>query len=458
MMRVSIIGAGYVGLVTGACLADKGVQVRCVDIDAERVRQVNRARAPIHEPGLDELLARTVGAHLQATTDLAEAVKWSDVTIIAVGTPLRHGEIDLQYVRTAAEEIGAALRDRDSERYHVTVVKSTVVPGTTNDVVIRALQAASGRRAGDDFGVGVNPEFLTEGQAIADFMAPDRIVLGGLNERTLDVIDSLYAAFPDAPRIRTNNSTAELIKYASNALLATMISFTNEIGNLASALADIDVAEVMRGVHNSRYLSPRLADGTRVKAPITSFLEAGCGFGGSCLPKDVGALISHGRAAGTSMRLLEAVIDTNIGQPSRLVDLARDGLGTLCSKRVSVLGLAFKPDTDDVRESPAFPVIEQLRIEGAIVTAHDPVALPGARAGLEAQDVTVAEDLEQAIEGADAVVIVTRWDQFEALPQMLADRAEQPLVVDGRRMIACSAVARYAGIGLGRKTTRACAN
>jgi UDPglucose 6-dehydrogenase len=453
-MRISIIGTGYVGLVTGACLADKGLQVRCVDIDAERVRQVNAAQAPIHEAGLDALLERTVNRTLQATTDLAAAVRWSDVTMVAVGTPLRDGHIDLQYVRTAAEQIGAALRDREGDRYHVTVVKSTVVPGTTNDVVLPALEAASGKRAGDGLGVGVNPEFLTEGQAVADFMAPDRIVLGGLDERTLDVIEDLYAAFPDAPRIRTNNSTAELIKYTSNALLATMISFANEIGNLAAALGDVDVADVMRGVHNSRYLSPWLDDGTRIKAPITSFLEAGCGFGGSCLPKDVAALITHGAETGTSMRLLQAVIETNVGQPARLVDLARAGLGTLDGKRVTVLGLAFKPDTDDLRESPAFPVIDRFLSEGALVTAHDPVAMAGARQRINGQNVAFADDLEQAIEAADAVVIVTRWQQFDSLPNILTQRERQPLIVDGRRMLARDSVAHYAGIGLGTRAAR----
>jgi UDPglucose 6-dehydrogenase len=452
-MRVAIVGTGYVGLVTGACLADKGLHVRCVDIDAERVRQVNLAQAPIHEVGLDALLERTVGAGLQATTDLAAAVSWSDVTLVAVGTPLREGRIDLQHVRAAAEQIGAALRDRQGGRYHVTVIKSTVVPGTTNKVVIPALEAASGKRAGEDFGVGVNPEFLTEGQAIADFMAPDRIVLGGLDARTLDSIEDLYAAFPDAPRVRTNNSTAELIKYTSNALLATMISFANEIGNLAAALGDIDVADVMRGVHSSNYLSPRLADATRVRAPITAFLEAGCGFGGSCLPKDVGALISHGTEAGASMRLLQAVIDTNSGQPARLVDLARAGLGTLEGKRITVLGLAFKPDTDDLRESPAFPIIDQLLGEGAIVTAHDPVAMAPARQRINGQRVHFVEPLEQAIEAADAVLIVTRWDQFKALPEIIAARAKQPLVVDGRRMLARDSVAKYVGIGLGNPHT-----
>lgn len=452
-MRISIVGTGYVGLVTGACLADKGLQVRCIDIDAERVRQVNLAQAPIHEAGLDALLKRTAGANLQATTDLAEAVRWSDVTMIAVGTPFCNGRIDLRYVQAAADQIGAALRERQGDRYHLTVVKSTVVPGTTNNVVVPALEAASGKRAGEDFGVGVNPEFLTEGQAIADFMAPDRIVLGGLDERTIDVLEGLYAAFPDAPRIRTNNSTAELIKYTSNALLATMISFANEIGNLASAMRDVDVAEVMRGVHNSNYLSPRLADGTRLKAPITSFLEAGCGFGGSCLPKDVRALITHGTEAGASMRLLQAVIDTNVAQPSRLVDLARAGLGTLDRKRVTVLGLAFKPDTDDLRESPAFPIIDQLLSEGALVTAHDPVAIAGARTRNNGESVAFVEHLDQAIEAADAVMIVTRWGQFDELPKIIAAHDKQPLVVDGRRMLPRNSVAKYAGIGLGTPQT-----
>jgi UDPglucose 6-dehydrogenase/GDP-mannose 6-dehydrogenase len=406
----------------------------------------------MHEAGLEALLKRTVGANLLATTDLAAAVRWSDVTVIAVGTPLRDGHIDLQHVRMAAGQVGAALGGRESNRYHVTVVKSTVVPGTTSHVVAPALEAASGRRAGPDFGVGVNPEFLTEGTAVADFVTPDRIVIGGIDDRSVDTIERLYPAFPDAPRVRTNPSTAELIKYTSNALLATMISFCNEIGNLATALGDVDVAEVTAGVHQSIYLSPRLPDGTRVRAPLSSFLEVGCGFGGSCLPKDVGALIAHGEQSGTPMRLLRSVLDINAGQPGQLVALARDGLGGLDGRRVAVLGLAFKPDTDDLRESPAFPVIDGLRAEGAVVTAHDPVAVPAARARL-ARDVATTDDLEMALTDADAVVIVTRWDQYQAVPKILIDRDPQPLVVDGRRMLDRDSIARYTGIGLGAELT-----
>jgi len=453
-MRVSIIGAGYVGLVTGACLADNGHEVRCVDIDAARVERINAGEAPIHEEGLPDLLARTIGDRLEATTDLAGAVDWSDLTMLAVGTPLGDdGTIDLRFVTAAAEQVGGALRDRDPDRYHVTVVKSTVVPGTTSRVVTPALETASGRRAGLDFGVGVNPEFLTEGTAVADFMAPDRIVIGGIDDRTVNAIEQLYTAFPDAPLVRSNPSTAELIKYTSNALLATMISFSNEIGNLAAALGDVDVADVTAGVHESIYLSPRLHDGSRVRAPLASFLEAGCGFGGSCLPKDVGALIAHGKHSDTPMRLLQAVLDINAGQPGRLVALTRDGLGGLDSRRVTVLGLAFKPDTDDLRQSPAFPVIDGLRAEGAVVTAHDPVAVPAARARL-VDDVAMTDDLETALTDADAVVIVTRWDQYLVVPKIIADRDPQPLIVDGRRMLEPDSVARYTGIGIGADLTK----
>jgi UDPglucose 6-dehydrogenase/GDP-mannose 6-dehydrogenase len=446
-MRVSIIGAGYVGLVTGACLADKGLQVACVDIDPDRVRQINAGRTPIHEDGLGPLLQRHAGHNLTATTDLAGAVRASDLTMIAVGTPLRDGQIDLTYVREAARQVGEAVADHDG--YHVTVVKSTVVPGTTDRVVIPALEEASGKRVGSDLGVGTNPEFLTEGQAVRDFMSPDRIVIGGVDERTVAVIDRLYEGFGHTPRILTNNATAELIKYTSNALLATMISFSNEIANLATALGGIDVVDVMRGVHTSHYLSPRGPDGQRIPAPITSFLEAGCGFGGSCLPKDVGALIRHGQDAGQPMRVLDAVLRTNVEQPGRLITVLRERLGPLRDRRVTVLGLAFKPDTDDVRESPAFGVIRQLLAQHATVTAYDPVANRAAQRALPDADISFADDLKQAVAEADAIVIITRWEQFQAVPAIIATADPQPLVVDGRRMLDPRSVNRYAGIGLG---------
>jgi UDPglucose 6-dehydrogenase len=445
-MRVSIVGAGYVGLVTGSCLADHGHEVVCVDVDEEKVAQLSSGTSPIYEPGLDELIGRNSGRRLRATTDLRRAVEESELTLIAVGTPSTEGAIDLSAVLEATRAVGGALASKDD--YHVVVVKSTVVPGTTDRIALPLLEESSGKHATSDFGVGVNPEFLTEGQAVADFMSPDRIVLGGIDERSIDVLAGLYETFPQTiPRLRTNTRTAEMIKYASNALLAAMISFANEIGNLCAAVGDVDVVDVMHGVHESRYLTPLAADGSPVRAPIAAFLEAGCGFGGSCLPKDVRALIAEGEGLGLPMRMLRATIETNDSQPDEVLRLVETRLPELHGAQVTVLGLAFKPDTDDVRESPAIPIVERLLDRGASVTIHDPVAhqIPPA---LQERGVDFEPDLGAAVRGADAIVLVTRWEHFLGLPAILAGMNGAPAVVDGRRMLDKHGVASYAGIGL----------
>jgi UDPglucose 6-dehydrogenase/GDP-mannose 6-dehydrogenase len=444
-MRVSIVGTGYVGLVSGACLAEVGHDCTCVDIDQAKVNSINAGRPPIHESGLEDLLRRNVGSRLRATSDLRAAVVATDVTLIAVGTPFDGSRIDLRYIREAAREIGAALREKSS--YHVVVVKSTVVPGTTDEVVLPMLEEASGKRAGVDFGVGMNPEFLTEGVAVNDFMAPDRIVLGGIDGRTIDTLAELYAGFPGVPVMRTNNKTAEMIKYASNATLATLISFANEIGNLCATFEDLDVADVMTGVHLAHYFSPILEDGRRVRAPISAFLWAGCGFGGSCLPKDVKALSAHGAARGQPMRLLDEVIRINQAQPQRVVRIVEERLGTLSGKRIAVLGLAFKQETDDVRESPAIPVVRMLVERGAEVKAYDPVALQTGRAVLAGLPVQFSETLEDVVKLVEAVVICTRWDEFRRVPALLARDPASPWLVDGRRMLEPQSYTRYAGIG-----------
>ncbi|MCS6944484.1 MAG: UDP-glucose/GDP-mannose dehydrogenase family protein [Sutterellaceae bacterium] len=442
-MRICVVGTGYVGLVSGACFAEIGHDCICVDLDVSKVERINRGEAPIHEAGLADLLARHAGARLRATTDLAAAVRDSDLTFIAVGTPFDGQRIDLSQVIQAARAIGAALRDKRD--YHAVIVKSTVVPGTTDDVVRPELEHASRKRAGVDFGVGMNPEFLTEGVAVRDFMQPDRLVLGGIDERTIRLQRAVYAPFAATPVLETNNKTAEMIKYASNAVLATLISYSNEIANLCSALGGVDVADVMRGVHLARYFTTRLPDGARIPAGITSFLWAGCGYGGSCLPKDTQALAAHGAAHGAPMPLLEAVIETNRRQPARMIALLQRHFPCLAGLRISVLGVAFKEDTDDVRDSPALPIVRALLQHGARVTAYDPVArVNGQR--LLPPEVTWVEELEQAL-AADAVLLLTRWRQFERLPALLAARADPPLVVDGRRMLAPASVPRYDGIG-----------
>jgi UDPglucose 6-dehydrogenase len=444
-VRIAIVGSGYVGLVTGACLADRGHAVVCTDVDPQRVALVQRGRAPFHEPGLAPLLQRHAGRRLQATVEIERAVTESDLVFICVGTPLAGDRIDLTAVQAAARRIGVGLRR--VSWYQAVVVKSTVVPGTTEEVVGPILEATSGKKPGPDFGLGVNPEFLTEGEAVHDFFFPDRLVLGGVDERTIALLDDVYASFNTVPRIRTNPRTAEMIKYASNALLATSISFANEIANLCAALGGIDVADVMRGVHLSRYLTLPGGPAGDIPASIASFLWAGCGFGGSCLPKDLKAICTHGRLRGVPMQLLEAVLAVNAGQPVQLLRLLRKHHDPLSGTRVTVLGLSFRPNTDDLRESPAIPVIRSLLTEGALVTAYDPAAMPNAARLFAGESVAFADSLQQAVTKADAIIIVTCWPEFSRLPTLLQDVEPQPVVIDGRRMLDPDSVARYEGIG-----------
>ena len=371
-MKISVIGTGYVGLVSGVCFAEIGHNVICVDKDKTKVDQINLGKSPIYEEGLSELLTKHINSNLHATTNLQTAVMETSLTIIAVGTPYDGNAIDLQYIEQVSKEIGEILKDKKT--YHVVVVKSTVVPGTTDEIVLPLLEKYSEKKAGLDFGVGMNPEFLREGTAIADFMQPDRIVLGGIDNESQNKLDEAYAPFFDTDKLKTDNKTAEMIKYTSNSLLATLISFSNEIGNLCASLGDMDALEVMRGVHLDKRISPILKNGQRISPSITSYLEAGCGFGGSCFPKDVKALISHGINAGEKMQLLSSVININNDQPKKVLNLLSKHYPELENKKIAILGLAFKPGTNDMRESPAIPIVNDLLYKKAIITAYDPVA------------------------------------------------------------------------------------
>jgi UDPglucose 6-dehydrogenase/GDP-mannose 6-dehydrogenase len=445
-MKLSIVGTGYVGLVTGVCLADKGHQVVCVDVDEDKVQQINAGKTPFYEPGLAVLLAKNVVAgRLYATTGLEQAVRESDLTLIAVGTPFNRDTIDLTFVRKCAAQVGVALRAKNA--YHVVVVKSTVVPGTTDGVVRPILEKESGKVVGRDLGLGMNPEFLSEGEAVHDFMQPDRIVLGGIDERTRDSLAMVYRSFEGVPVLRTTNKTAEMIKYVSNALLATLISFSNEIGNLCSDLGGVDCVDVMEGVHLSHYLMPVTENG-RVRAPIASFVAAGCGFGGSCLPKDVKALIACGNGAESRMGLLKEVIRINEDQPRRMIQLLKERVADLRGVWVAVLGLAFKPDTDDLRESPAIRLIDLLLNEGAQVLAYDPVAMPAARKTFADWQITYCESLEEAVRRASALVLVTSWKEFEEIPELMSKLGRDPVLLDSRRQLDRHKIKNYLGVGL----------
>lgn len=410
-MNISIIGTGYVGLVTGACLTRLGHRVICVDQLAERVERIAQAQTPFFEPGLDALVAEAVSSNLlSATTDLAAAVDETEVTLIAVGTPDLGGRIDLSQIEAAASAIGAALRDKAA--YHVVAVKSTVVPGTTEGPVRRALEQAAGKPVGDGIGLCMNPEFLREGTAIEDFMTPDRIVIGAFDERSAATMAAMYDVF-DCPKLVMAIGNAEFTKYASNALLATLISFSNELACLCEATPGADAEVVMDGLHLDKRLSP-IVDGKRVQPGILSYLRPSSGYGGSCLPKDVAALLGFARAKGVGTPLLEAVAQVNKARTAAVLDLAEDRIGAFAGRKVGVLGLAFKAGTDDLRHSPAILLVEQMRDRGADITVYDPVATDLARPIFNGT-VKYAETAIDALQDGDVAVIGTGWPDWGQL-------------------------------------------
>lgn len=437
-MKISVMGTGYVGLVSGTCLAERGHQVTCIDIRSEVVQEINAGRPPIHEVGLDNLLrsARDTG-RLCATTDAKTAILDSDVTLICVGTPTVDGRMDMSQIVAAAEEIGSALANKPG--YHVVAVKSTVLPGTTEGPVKAAIESHSGKKVGDGWGLCMNPEFLREGRAVEDFRVPDRIVVGATDSMTAEVFLNVYAEFA-CPKLVTTPRTAEMIKYVSNSLLATMISFSNEIGNMCSAVPGVDARLVWKGVHLDRRLTP--IDGqVGGAAGVTEYLWHGLGFGGSCFPKDVAALRSFGRTVGEQTRMLDAVLDINADQPLRMVALLEKELN-LAGKTVAVLGLAFKPGTDDMRESPALPLVAELRKKGAKVLAHDPIAMPHARQRPEFRDVMFAAEWAEALRKSDACCLVTAWPEYRNIrPTDFQKLMTRALVIDGRGVFEPAAMA-----------------
>jgi UDPglucose 6-dehydrogenase len=430
-MRIAVVGTGYVGLVTATGLAGSGHDVTCVDSDRGRVDSTNRGVPPFYEPGLGELLASALrDGRLRATSDLDEAVSGAEVTFIAVGTPSKDGDIDLTALCAATEAIGHSLSRSDSWR--LVVVKSTVVPGTTDTLVRGILERASGRKAGS-FGLCMNPEFLREGTAVEDFMKPDRIVIGQWDERSGKTLAEVYRSF-DCPTLFTSLRNAEMTKYASNALLATLISFSNEMAALCEATPGTDVEEVIDALHLDRRLST-VVNGRRCAPGILTYLRAGCGFGGSCLPKDVLALRQFALKRGVAAPILDAVMAVNAARPASIVARTEEALGGLDGAAVAVLGLAFKPGSDDLRDSPALKIIELLFQKSAAVRAFDPCVSRLGEA-LSRYPVTLSPSPEALLEGADAAVLVTAWPEFQRLDwTTLCRRMRRPVIVDGRNML-----------------------
>ena len=396
-MNVVMIGAGYVGLVSGACFAEFGANVVCVDKDKSKIDSLLSGGIPIYEPGLDELVKRNIEAgRLGFSTDLKEAVNAADLIFIAVGTPTRRGDghADLKYVYAAAEELAGYLNG-----YTVIVDKSTVPVGTARQVA----RIISKTNPDADFDVASNPEFLREGSAIPDFMRPDRVVLGVESERAETLLRELYRPLNliEAPIHVTDLESAELIKYAANAFLATKISFINEISQPCEKVG-ADVHSVEKGMG---------LDGRIGK----KFLHAGPGYGGSCFPKDTLALIRIAQEHGASCRIVESVVEVNAAQKAKMVSKVRDALGgSESDKHIAVLGLTFKPETDDMRDSPSLAILPALLDKGAIIKAHDPQGVDEAK-GLLPEGIQYCDDVYETLENADAVVLMTEWNQYRGL-------------------------------------------
>jgi len=436
-MRVAMIGTGYVGLVSGACFADFGHDVTCVDKDADKIAALMRGEMPIYEPGLGELVANNVrGGRLNFTTELAGAVQSADAVFIAVGTPSRRGDghADLSYVFDAAREIAGAI-----DGFTVVITKSTVPVGT-GDEVERIVRET---RADADCAVVSNPEFLREGAAIRDFKHPDRIVVGTEESRAREVMTDLYRPLflNRSPLMFTDRRTAELIKYAANAFLATKITFINEIADLAEKVG-ADVQEVARGIGLDNRIGAK-------------FLHAGPGYGGSCFPKDTVALLKTGQDNGAPLRIVETVVAVNDARKRAMARKVSNVLGgDMRGKTVAVLGLTFKPNTDDMREAPSIPLITALQDMGAQVRAYDPEGMKQATGAVDR--VTFCKDAYSCAEGASALVIVTEWEQFRALDfARLREVMERPVMVDLRNIYRPEEVERhgfvYESVGRGTK-------
>ncbi len=438
-MKISIVGTGYVGLVTGACLADAGNDVLCLDLDESKIKILKDGGIPIHEPGLLDIVRKNVAAgRLRFTTSVEESVAFGLVQFIAVGTPPdEDGSADLKYVLAAARNIG---RHMTSEK--VVVDKSTVPVGTADKVRAAITDELAQRKSDLPFHVVSNPEFLKEGAAVEDFQRPDRIVVGVDSARATDVMRQIYAPFQrnhDKLMVMDVRS-AELTKYAANAMLATRISFMNELANLAETLG-ADIEQVRMGIGSDSRIG-------------YSFLYAGCGYGGSCFPKDVKALIKTAAENGHMLQVLTAVEDANEAQKSVLVNKITQALGNdLKGKRFALWGLAFKPNTDDMREAPSRVIVDALLARGATVCAYDPVAIDEARR-VFGTSIDYANRAVDAIEGADALVIVTEWKEFRSPSfDLLAERLKTKRIFDGRNLYDPAMPAQYGLIyeAIGRK-------
>ena len=427
--KVSILGTGFIGLCSAACFAQKDIQVFASTHNEKKANQINNFVSPFFEDGLPEMLTE-IGKHkaelLKCLTDPVQAVLESDITMITQGTPMRQDKsIDLGYIESTAKEIGEALKK--SDKYHLIVVRSTVVPGTTRNLVGKTITEVSGKEPGKDFGLCMQPEFLAEGRSIEDTLRPDRIIIGEVDERSGAMLQEFYEYFygdhlKNCPIKRMNLESAELVKYGNNCLLATKISYANEFANFAELVPNVDVVQVMEGVGMDYRINHR-------------FLRPGVGFGGACFHKDVNAITKWSRSMGYVSKILEAVLERNDLRAIRIVDIAEGLIGKLDGKKITLLGLSFKPGTDDMREAPSIRVINELLKRNVTdIVGYDPKAKESAEEAI-GDKIKYADSIKDALKDSECALLITEWDEFKTLsPDHFKNSMKTPNLVDGRRI------------------------
>ena len=426
---VSILGTGFIGLCSAACFADKNIKVLASTHNEKKANMINDGKAPFYEADLQEMMDDIKANKpelLQCLLDPVKAVLETDISMITQGTPMREDKsINLGYIESTAREIGKALKQKES--YHLVVVRSTVVPGTTRNLVGKLITEVSGKIPGRDFGLCMQPEFLAEGSSVSDTLHPDRIIIGAFDERSGDLLQEFYEYFygdhlQNCPILRMNLESAELVKYGNNCLLSTKISYANEFANFAQLVPNVDIIQVMKGVGLDYRINSR-------------FLQAGVGFGGSCFHKDVNAIKAWSKSKGYTSRLLEAVLGINDDQAIKIVDIAEELAGKLAGKRVTLLGLSFKPGTDDMREAPSIRVVNELIKRGITnIIGYDPKAKETAK--IEFGDrIEYADTIEEALKDSECAILITEWNEFKTLkPEDFMKNMKEPNVIDGRRL------------------------
>lgn len=428
-MNLGIVGAGYVGLTTAICLSSLNHKVTIYDIDKGKIEQIQNKQMPFFENGLQNLLEKTINSRsLNITNDMNELVKDCDVCFICVGTPSSpDGCIDLSQILSTSESLAKAVK-RNSKKDFVIVIRSTVVPKTTRNKVLPILQQILDKQ---EFGLCVVPEFLREGQALNDFMNPDKIVIGGFNEKYIDLIAKIFEYFLTKSKIiKTNPETAELIKYTNNAFFSLLISFANEIANISEKITGVDSFEVMNALISDKRITTKINDQSIIPELI-SYLMPGCGFGGSCFPKDVRAILKYSNINQIKTPLLQAILDINDERPQKIVSMAESILGDLKNKKISILGLTFKPDTDDMRSSPALATIEILKNKGASMIAFDPIISKKKETSIF--DINLAKSIDLCLEQSNLAILFTKWPEFRSIDGVLLQKhMRNPVIIDGR--------------------------